>query len=173
MTGRRLATPLLALVPLLSVAMPAASEPGTSVWANFEARDLDGAVWTAEELSGRVVLLDFWATWCAPCLAEIPTYRRATDRFGDAGFLVLGVSIDRTERRQLQSFLRRQGIVWPQIHDRRGLDGPLARRFRVEAVPRTFLVDRGGRIVGVDLRGEVLLAALPALIATEPTPTAR
>lgn len=146
-----------------------AGAAGASIWETFEARDLDGRRWTAAELGGRVVLLDFWATWCAPCLAEIPSLRRATERFGDRGFLVLGVSLDRGERRDLESFLHRQGIDWPQVHDGRGVDGPLARRFRVTAVPRTFLVDRTGRIVGIDLKGEVLLAALPALL---PAPNA-
>ena len=146
-----------------------AGAAGASIWETFEARDLDGRRWTAAELDGRVVLLDFWATWCAPCLAEIPTLRRASERFGDRGFLVLGVSLDRGERRNLESFLRRQGIDWPQVHDGRGVDGPLARRFRVTAVPRTFLIDRAGRIVGIDLKGKMLLAALPALL---PAPNA-
>lgn len=142
-------------------------DPSTSIWHDFEARDLDGRVWAASELEGRVVLLDFWATWCAPCLAEIPTLQQATERFGENGFLVLGISLNGGERRPLESFLRRQGIHWPQVHDGRGFEGPLARRFEVEILPRTLLVDRSGRIVGVDLRGEVLLAVLPPLLAAD------
>ena len=149
---------------LAAVTLSAPAAAAGSIWDSFTARDLDGRVWTAAELEGRVVLLDFWATWCLPCLAEIPNLKQASERFGERGFLVLGVSMDRGERRELESFLRRQAIDWPQVHDGRGVDGPLARRFGVEAVPRTILVDRAGRVVGVDLRGEVLLAALPALL---------
>ena len=165
-----------ALVLWLTLAALAAvvgsADPGSSIWESFEARDLEGRSWTAAELDGRVVLLDFWATWCAPCLAEIPTLREATERYGERGFLVLGVALDRGGRRELESFLRRQGIDWPQIHDGRGLDGPLARRFGVRAVPRTLLVDGAGRVVGVDLKGDVLLTALPALLPA-PRPAIR
>ncbi len=165
------------LLPLLaagaSAAPPVAAGNGSSVWESFAARDLEGRLWTSSELAGRVVLLDFWATWCAPCLAEIPTLRQAGERFGERGFLVLGVSMDRADRRELESFLHRQAIDWPQVHDGRGVDGPLARRFRVTTVPRTFLVDRAGRVVGVDLKGEVLLAALPALLAETGAPPSK
>ena len=156
MSGRLALGLLLALAP----AAPAVA----SVWNGFEAVDTAGRRWTAERLAGRVVLIDFWASWCAPCRAQIPTLRRASERFGADGFLVLGVSLDRTDRRRLAGFLRRHGIDWPQIHDGRGFAGAVARRFRVEAVPRTLLVDRAGRIVAVDLPGEALLAALPALL---------
>ena len=156
----------LAVTVLLAAASPVRPAEGAgSVWKGFVARDLEGRTWSAAELEGKVVLLDFWATWCAPCLAALPTLREASERFGANGFLVLGVSMNRIDRRALTSFLRRQEIEWPQLHDGRGLRGPLARRFGVEYVPRTFLIDRSGRVVGLDLEGEVLLAALPPLLA--------
>ena len=158
-------TAKLTVCLLLAAALPpAAGATGASVWNDFAAVDLSGRQWTAEQLAGRVVLLDFWATWCAPCLAEIPTLRQASDRFGERGFLVLGVSMNRTDRRTLSEFLRRQEIEWPQLHDGRGFAGSIARRFQVEAVPRALLIDRSGRLVGVDLTSDVLLAALPALL---------
>ncbi len=169
---RRARPALAVLIVLLALPGPsgsAADESGRSVWTDFEGRDLEGRAWTKETLEGKVVLLDFWATWCAPCLAALPTLREATDRFGSEGFLVLGVSMNRTDHRELRSFLRRQQIGWPQLHDGRGVAGPIAERFGVSTVPRTFLVDRSGQIVGVDLEGEVLLAALSALVARPPT----
>ena len=149
---------------LLLLPAPVAADGG-SIWADFSAVDLSGQRWSAEQLEGSVVLLDFWASWCAPCLAEIPTLRQAVERFGARGFLVLGVSMNRTDRRLVSEFLRRHEVDWPQLHDGRGFAGAIARRFRVEAIPRTLLVDSSGRVVGVDMAGEVLLAALPALLA--------
>lgn len=149
---------------LIAAALASAAAAPASVWRGFEAVDVEGRAWTAERLEGRVVLLDFWASWCAPCLAQIPALRELSARFGPRGFLVLGVSMERTDRRALAELLRRQEIDWPQIHDGRGFGGPIARRFAVEAVPRTLLIDRSGRVVAVDPGGEVLRAALPALL---------
>lgn len=126
------------------------------VWHGLEHQDLQGERWHAETLLGRVVLLDFWATWCAPCLAELPNLRRLHEDFGDGDFVLLGVNLDRTSRAALRSFLLRHDMPWPQLHDGRGLGGPVPRRFGVDVVPRTVVVDRRGRMVAVDLRGEAL-----------------
>lgn len=133
-------------------------DSSSGVWAGLEMEDLSGRVWQPADLLGRVVLLDFWATWCAPCLEELPNLRRIAGEL--EGATVLGVSLERTTRAELRSFLLRQEIVWPQVHDGLGLAGPLARRFGVEAVPRTVVVDARGRLVAVDLRGEALYVLL-------------
>ena len=129
--------------------------------------DLDGETWTVEDLQGRWVLLDFWATWCTPCRAEIPHLKQLHERHPDQ-LIVLGVSVDRQERRSVLRFLRRQGIEWPQVHDGRGFDGALARHYGVESVPASVLLDPAGRIVARDLRGEVLVAAVDSLVGAEP-----
>ena len=143
-----------------------ATEPRSSegIWTGLEAVDLTGEPWTASNLLGRVVLLDFWATWCAPCLAELPNLRRIQEELAGDDLVILGVSIDTAHRRTVRSFLLRHEMSWPQIHDGRGLAGPLARHFGVEAVPRTVVVDRKGRMVAVDLHGEVLYTVLRNLV---------
>lgn len=143
-----------------------AAEPrtGEGVWTGVEAVDLAGDSWTSSTLLGRVVLLDFWARWCAPCLAELPNLRRIQEELAGEGLVILGVSLDSAHRRDVRSFTLRHEMGWPQIHDSRGLDGPLARRFGVEAVPRTVVVDREGRMVAVDLRGEALSVVLRDLV---------
>ena len=158
MTPRRAALICLAVLALsgLQAQESASAEISVSpgVWSGVVMEDLSGRTWRADELLGQVVLLDFWATWCAPCLEELPNLRRIQGDLGNVA--VIGVNLERTSRSQLRSFLLRQEIEWPQIHDGLGLTGPLAKRFGVEAVPRTVVVDARGRLVAVDLRGEAL-----------------
>ncbi len=137
------------------------------LWADLDVRDLDGWVWSAGDFEGRIVLLDFWATWCAPCLADFPHLERARTAYADRGLVILSVSLDRCSRRDLRSFSRRQGVNWPVLFDGLGAGGALARRFQVEYPPRSLLFDRRGRLVAVDARGATLDAALRALFAGE------
>lgn len=127
-------------------------------------RDLEGETWTVERLRGRVVLLDFWASWCAPCLAAIPDVQELQRLTGDGWFVLLGVALDTGPRRELVRFVRTREMGWPQLWDGRGFAGKFARRFEVEALPRTVLLDREGRIVAVDLRGPALEAAVRTVL---------
>lgn len=120
---------------------------------------LDGQAITRDDLRGTVVLVDVWATWCAPCLAEIPTLRDLHATHG-ARLRIIGVNVDSLSRRELRQWLARRGVGWPQLHDGRGLHGPLAAGLGVEYLPRTFLYDRQGRLIGVDLRGQALRDAV-------------
>ena len=137
------------------------------LWADLATPDLDGRTWTAADFEGRVVLLDFWATWCAPCLADFPHLERARASYGDQDLVILGVSLDRSGRDDLRSFGRRQGVTWPVLFDGLGAAGAVARRFRVEYPPRSLLFDRRGRLVALDARGSTLDAALRVLFASE------
>lgn len=137
------------------------------LWADLEVGDLDGRVWTADDFEGRIVLLDFWATWCAPCLADFPHLKRAWAAYAERGLVILSVSLDRCSRRDLRSFGRRQAVKWPVLFDGLGAGGAVAQRFQVEYPPRSLLFDRSGRLVALDARGETLEAALRALFAAE------
>ena len=119
------------------------------------------------DFENRVVLLEFWATWCAPCLADFPHIERARAAYADRGLVILSVSLDRSSRRDLRSFGRRQGITWPVLFDGLGAAGAVAGRFQVEYPPRSLLFDREGRLVALDPRGEMLDAALRVLFAAE------
>ncbi len=158
-----------ALTLALALAVAAGAEavespPPVSVWHEIAWTDLEGREWTRAELEGRVVLLDFWATWCAPCLAELPHLKQLHERYSDRGFVLLGVALDTIDRRRLRSFLHRQEMRWPQIHETRGTGGEAARAFDVRAVPSTLLVDRSGRIVARDFRGPALEATIETLL---------
>ena len=135
---------------------------------NVRIVDMRGTVWTAERFRGRVTLVEFWATWCAPCLADLPVLKKARARYSRDDFEILGVSFDVIDRRTFVSWINRQGVTWPQAFDGRGRHGEAARQLRVVAVPTSFLVDRQGQVVAMNLRGDRLLAAIERFIAERP-----
>jgi thiol-disulfide isomerase/thioredoxin len=109
------------------------------------------------DLRGKVLLLDFWATWCGPCVADLPALRRIYDRFHDSGFDILGASADggtsKTTRADLDRFLETSPLRWPIAFDGRGTRGDLARTFNVSGIPVKILIDRRGVIRLVEIGG--------------------
>jgi len=145
--------------------------PGPSAaLATLNAVDIGGHRWTSEDLRGRVVLIDFWATWCAPCLAELPRLRALRDRHDRRDFEILGISLDAGSRQTLVSWLNRNRIEWPQIHERGGYSGTTARTFGIDRLPKSILVNRDGSIAAVDLRGDALVSRVDALVSHVVTP---
>lgn len=133
--------------------------------------DLHGKRWTAADLRGRVVLVDFWATWCAPCLTQIPELKRLRAKYGDR-FEVLAISLDSRTRRDLVSWLNQRDVDWPQVHDGRAFSSPSAQRFGVAALPASILVVNG-QIAAYNLRGGELEQAIDYLTSTSSFDAAR
>jgi peroxiredoxin len=128
---------------------------------------LGGGEFDLKEMRGKVVLVDFWATWCPPCVAEVPNVRKAYNRYHADGFEVVGVSLD-DSKEALAKFVQKHELPWPQVFfgdkDKVGFSNPLARRYGVEAIPSTFLVDRAGTVAQTDLRGAELERAVAGLL---------
>jgi thiol-disulfide isomerase/thioredoxin len=123
-------------------------------------RDLDGRLWRAEALGGRRVLLDVWATWCAPCLEDLPALRQLA-RLREPALVVIGISLDTMPRRTFVSWLSRHGVFWPQHFDGRGYRGPVADRLGVTTLPASLLFDAHGRILARNLRAREVAAWAP------------
>jgi thiol-disulfide isomerase/thioredoxin len=136
----------------------------TEIFSTFRATDIEGRELTASSLRGRVVVLDFWATWCAPCLAEVPTYQKLRRDYDASRLEIIGVSVDVLDRRGLMSWLRRQQVTWTQVHDRRGYSGELAQQFKVVMLPTTYVFDGEGKMVAANVRGEQLIQTVAELI---------
>jgi thiol-disulfide isomerase/thioredoxin len=122
-------------------------------------RLLDGTAFDPQTLAGKVVLVDFWATWCGPCVAEMPNIRAQYDKYHAAGFEVVGVSLD-DDRAAVADFVATQKLPWPVILDGRGPGNSLAERYGVEAIPALFLVGRDGNVLSLQARGQALEALL-------------
>ncbi|MCX6952708.1 MAG: TlpA disulfide reductase family protein [Verrucomicrobia bacterium] len=119
----------------------------------------DGKAVALRDLRGRYVLVDFWASWCAPCRMENRHYTELYRRHHAEGFEILAVSVDQ-DARSWKAAIAKDGAAWRHISDLRGWKTPLAARYNVSALPASFLLDREGRIVAKDVRGKELAALL-------------
>lgn len=124
--------------------------------------DLDGNPVRLADYRGKYVLVDFWATWCAPCVAELPRVQSAYARYHAKGFEVVAVSLDESKT-VVTDYVRSRKLPWRQVHNATaGAD--LVEAFGVKAIPATFLIDPRGTIIRLELRGPALDRALEALI---------
>lgn len=115
----------------------------------------DGEALKLSDLRGKVVLVDFWASWCGPCRRENPNVVRLYEQYKDAGFDVLGVSLDNKKDRWLKA-IKDDGLTWHHVSDLKGWQNEVAVQYGVSSIPHTVLLDREGRIIGRNLRGPAL-----------------
>jgi len=130
------------------------------------AQDVQGKPFRLSDYRGKYVLIDFWATWCAPCIAELPRVQEAFNKYHAQGFEVVGVSLDETKP-ALLDFVKARQIPWRQIHSA-SAGGDLIEAFGVSTIPATFLVDPQGTIIRIELRGVALDQALAKYLKDAP-----
>jgi len=128
--------------------------------------DLAGKTIDLAEYKGKVVLLDFWATWCGPCVAELPNVIAAYEKYHGKGFEIVGISLDE-DRAALDKFLADKGTTWRQHFDGKGWKNEVAVAYGVQSIPATYLIGPDGKIAAIGLRGEQLHQRLAKLLSAD------
>ncbi len=135
----------------------------------FEAKRLNGSTFRLADYRGKkAVLIDFWATWCSPCIDEIPTIKRIAETYRDQGLEVVGVSLDHDEQ-ALRDFVKEENLSYVQVFDKEKSDA-IAKSYGVWGIPSVFLVNKNGVINAPNLRGDRVEPAVKALLTNGPIP---
>jgi thiol-disulfide isomerase/thioredoxin len=130
----------------------------------FDEKDLLDKPFNLAAYKGKVVLVDFWATWCGPCVAELPNVLAAYEKHHAAGFEIVGISLD-SDKAKLETFIETKKMPWQQFFDGKGWGNKLAGQYGVNSIPATYLLDGEGKIIAKNLRGEALEEAVAKALA--------
>lgn len=126
-------------------------------------RDVNNQLRRLTEFSGKVVLVDFWASWCVPCRQANPTLVRLYQKYKSKGFEIYSVSIDES-RLSWKKAVANDKMTWTQVIEPGGWDGKVATAWKIEIVPTSYLLDKSGKIAAVDLFGNKLEHKIAALL---------
>ena len=146
-----------ALVAGLSLGItesPFAAESENKSPGELKFQAVDGKEVDLVAFRGKVILLDFWATWCGPCVGEVPHVVEAYKKYHDKGFEIVGISLD-TDKKALNDFIRKHDMAWPQYFDGKKWKNKIAVQFEIHSIPAMWLIDKEGNIVTKDARGNL------------------
>lgn len=133
---------------------------------DFTQTDTNGKPVKLSDFRGKYVLLDFWASWCAPCRRENPNVVKAYNAYKDKGFTVLGVSLDKAgDRDKWLGAIEKDGLPWTQVTDLKAWENEAAKLYEVNAIPMNFLIDPNGKIIAKYLRGAALEETLQKVLS--------
>jgi thiol-disulfide isomerase/thioredoxin len=172
-TSVKLAKKIVEEVTGVKLAGPKDKHLGKPLDIKFTATD--GRKIDLAKMKGRVVLIDFWATWCGPCVREIPSVKKAYAKLHPKGFEIIGISLDSNEDK-LKKFIKDKDMTWPQYFDGQGWKNKISTRYGIRSIPAMWLVDKQGNLVdknarnGLAAKVEKLLAAEAAKKIVNPKP---
>ena len=115
---------------------------------------VDGTKVDLAKMKGKVVLIDFWATWCGPCIAELPSVKKTYKKLNPKGFEIIGISLD-TKESALKRFIKKENMPWPQFFDGKGWSNSLAKKHGIRSIPAMWLVDKQGNLVDLNARANL------------------
>ena len=145
------------------------TEPSGYLPGNMKLMDTRGQSWDESNLKNKIVVMEFWATWCAPCLKQIHHMKALYEEYRDEDVVILGINLDTAERRTTRRWLQRNSgsVIWPQILTRQGFSGKVARHFNIQEVPQILIFNRDGKLVSRNSSSEVTENILAALTVAE------
>ncbi|HTD66492.1 MAG TPA: TlpA disulfide reductase family protein [Candidatus Limnocylindria bacterium] len=126
-------------------------------------KDLNGKEVDLKDYAGKVVLVDFWATWCGPCRASLPEVKETYAKLNSKGFEILAISFDK-DKETLTKFVADEGLTWPQYFDGLGWENKLGQTFEISSIPTVWLVDKRGKLRDLNAR-ESLASKVKKLLA--------
>jgi peroxiredoxin len=136
---------------------------GEKLAIDFKVKMISGEEVSLSSLKGKVVLLDFWATWCGPCVTEMPAVKATWQKYQKDNFVIVGISLDNSKK-AFDSFIKKEGIDWFQYFDGAGWDNKIARLYNIHSIPHTVLIDHQGVIRAIGLRGQQLYKRIGDLL---------
>jgi DsbE subfamily thiol:disulfide oxidoreductase len=180
MTSRtvwRIISPLaVAAAALLALQSCTSSRSGQAMVGKqapvWEVKDAQGKTFRSSDVKGKVAVVNFWATWCGPCRAEIPNLIELQKRYGPEGLVIVGISLDEEGAAVVEPFIKRLGVNYPVVIGTKAVDEAFG---GVEAIPAVFVIDRDGKIVSQHeglVAKEVLEQEIKPLLKREPGPSA-
>jgi thiol-disulfide isomerase/thioredoxin len=141
-----------------------AIENGTMAAPDFTLSTPEGKPISLSSLKGKVVLIDFWASWCGPCRKENPNLVKLYEKYKDKGFTILSVSLDNNEA-AWKGAIEADGLIWPNhVSDLKGWESTMTKVYGFNSIPHTVLVNKEGKINGIGLRGEALEEKIKSIL---------
>jgi peroxiredoxin len=156
---KNLLTIVFVFFTIIAFGQPRFGEPAY----NISLPDVNGNIIDLSSLRGKVVLIDFWASWCPPCRANNKEMVKLYPKYKDKGFEILGVSLDDRQKDWIKA-IGKDKIKWLQVNDPGGWDSPTAAKWKLYAIPTTVLIDKEGNVFAIDLEKKQLEAALKELL---------
>lgn len=153
----------LVLLMILSVSALSAQIKKGKAAPEIKLKDTNGEFISLSSYKGKVVLLDFWASWCIPCRRNNPSLVALYEKFKGEGFEILGVSIDENNDAWKKA-IEKDGLGWKQVVDNKGWNAKSTDDYIIDAIPASFLIDQEGVIRGVNLEGRELDATIKKLL---------
>jgi len=135
----------------------------------FNVKSATGDELSLDKLKGKVVVVDFWASWCGPCLRFAPVFERLWQDYQKDNFVLIGVNLD-NNRKAFEQYVKEEGVTWPQFYDGKGWGNRIAQLYGVHSIPMTYLIDQQGVIRAQGLRGERLYSKIADLLKEKAKP---